>query len=128
MLRVLKQAFKTGVLTNKFPAVRTEPPVGVQGKPVINFAQCTIGDACADACPTGALAFEKRQRDPGTGKMTAELTLDYGKCIYCGECMRAAPECISIAPELPSATTNKTDLASRARYRVGKNKNWEYVE
>jgi formate hydrogenlyase subunit 6/NADH:ubiquinone oxidoreductase subunit I len=43
MLRVLKQAFRTGVLTNAFPTVQREPPDGFQGKPVIDFARCTTG-------------------------------------------------------------------------------------
>ena len=128
MLRVLKQAFKTRVLTNKFPAVQSEPPAGLQGKPVIDFAQCTAGDVCADACPTGALSFEKRHKDARSGKITAEFTLDYGKCIYCGECMLAAPESITIATELPSATTNKANLTSRAVYQKDKRKGWKLVE
>ena len=128
MLKILKQAFKTGVLTNKFPAVQSEPPSGFQGKPVIDFAHCTTGDACADACPTGAISFEKRKRNPKTGKRTAELTLDYGKCIFCGACALAAPESITIATELPSATANKADLTSRAAFRKDKRNQWEFVE
>lgn len=128
MLRVLKRAFKTGVLTNKFPALLSKPPAGFQGKPVVDFAHCTTADVCADACPTGALSFEKRRKDPDTGRRSGELTLDYGKCIFCGECMLAAPESITIALELPLATTDKADLTSRARYVRNKRKEWEYVE
>ena len=83
MLRVLKQAYKTGVLTNKFPAIQGESPGGFQGKPVIDFPRCTTVDVCADACPTGALSFENQQENPETGKLIADLTLDYGKCIFC---------------------------------------------
>jgi Ni,Fe-hydrogenase III small subunit/formate hydrogenlyase subunit 6/NADH:ubiquinone oxidoreductase subunit I len=128
MLRVLKQAFKTGVLTNKFPAVRSVPPSEFQGKPVIDFARCTTGDISADACPSGALSFETRLHDPKTGRWNAELALDYGKCIFCGECMLASPESIAIAPELPSATTIKASLISRARYQKDNNDHWAYVE
>lgn len=128
MLKTLRQAFNIGVLTNKFPAVQSEPPPGFQGKPVIDFAHCTSGDSCADACPTGAISFEKQQRDSRTGKRTAELTLDYGKCIFCGACALAAPESITIATELPSATANKKDLTSRAAYRKDKSNQWEFVE
>jgi len=127
MLRILKQAFKTGVLTNRFPTVQSEPPAGFQGMPVIDFAHCATGDLAADACPTGALSFEKREKDSGTGKRTAELTLDYGKCIYCGACKLAAPESITIAAKIPLATSNKDDLKSRAVYQKGTRKQWEYV-
>lgn len=128
MLKVLKQAFRTGVLTNKFPMVQSEPPAGFQGKPVVDFAHCITGDVCAEACPTGALSFERRQKDPNTGKWTAELTLDYGKCICCGECMLASPGSITITRELPCATTNKASLTTRGRYQENKSKQWEYIE
>jgi Ni,Fe-hydrogenase III small subunit/formate hydrogenlyase subunit 6/NADH:ubiquinone oxidoreductase subunit I len=127
MLRVLKQAFRTGVLTNAFPTVQREPPDGFQGKPVIDFARCTTGEAGAEACPTGALTFEKQQKDSSTGKAKAALTLDYGKCIFCGACALASPESITIAPELPSPTTTKSGLTSRAIYQRGKRRQWDFV-
>ncbi len=128
MLKVLRQAFRTGILTNRFPAVQTVPPDGFQGKPVIDFARCTTGDVCADACPTGALSFARGHKEPGTKMDAAELILDYGKCIFCGECMRAAPESITVAAELPPATAEKKDLIRRARYQKDKHKRWEIVE
>jgi Ni,Fe-hydrogenase III small subunit/formate hydrogenlyase subunit 6/NADH:ubiquinone oxidoreductase subunit I len=128
MLRVLKQAFKTGVLTNKFPAVQSKPPQDFQGKPVIDFASCATGDLAANACPSGALSFETRQQDPDVRKWSAELTLDYGKCIFCGECMRTSPESITIAQELPPPTTDKSSLTRRARYQKNEHDEWMYVE
>jgi Ni,Fe-hydrogenase III small subunit/formate hydrogenlyase subunit 6/NADH:ubiquinone oxidoreductase subunit I len=128
MLRVLKQAFKTGVLTKKFPAAASDPPKGFQGKPVIDFVSCTEGDISADSCPSGAIVFESQQMDSGTNTRFAELTLDYGKCVFCGECMLASPESITIATELPPATTNKASLTSRARYQKDTSDHWEYVE
>jgi Ni,Fe-hydrogenase III small subunit/formate hydrogenlyase subunit 6/NADH:ubiquinone oxidoreductase subunit I len=128
MLRVLKQAIKTGVLTNKFPGVRSVPPSGFQGKPVIDFVRCTTADISADACPSGALSFRTTKEDPDAGTRTAELTLDYGKCIFCGECMLASPKSIVIAPELPEPTTSKEDLISRARYQKNRDDHWECVE
>ena len=128
MLRVLKQAFKTGVLTNKFPAELSQAPPDFQGKPVIDFASCTTGDIAASACPSGALSFEIRQQDPDVRKWSAELTLDYGKCIFCGECMRTSPESITIARELPPPTANKSSLTSRASYQKNAQGQWSYVE
>jgi Ni,Fe-hydrogenase III small subunit/formate hydrogenlyase subunit 6/NADH:ubiquinone oxidoreductase subunit I len=128
MLRVLKQAFKTGVLTNKFPSVQSEPPPGFQGKPVIDVARCTTGDIAANACPSGALSFETRRPEGDGGNWSADLTLDYGKCIFCGECMLASPESITIARELPSPTTNKASLTSRARYEKNEQDQWSFVE
>jgi Ni,Fe-hydrogenase III small subunit len=42
--------------------------------------------------------------------------------------MLAAPESITIAPELPPARTNKADLKSRAMYRKDRRKPWEFVQ
>ena len=127
MLKVLRQAYKTGVLTNTFPAPAAETSPGFQGKPVIDFEHCTTGDLGADACPSGALSFEILPKDSAGGKRSAELRLDYGKCIYCGECRAASPESISIASELPPATTDKASLMSRARYARNRSKGWEFV-
>lgn len=57
----------------------------------------------AEACPTTALALE-RQGD------ALQLRLDYGKCIGCGGCIRAAPEAFILSPHLTRTGVSREGL------------------
>lgn len=57
---------------------RAEVKAPFRGFPVIknNCSECSF---CAGICPTGAIN-------------TAPLTIDMGRCTFCGECQRACPD------------------------------------
>jgi formate hydrogenlyase subunit 6/NADH:ubiquinone oxidoreductase subunit I len=46
---------------------------------------CTDERACAAICPTAAITIE--ETSPGR----RSWALDYGKCIFCAECIRVCP-------------------------------------
>jgi Ni,Fe-hydrogenase III small subunit/ferredoxin len=82
MFRIIAGSLRTGIVTEPEPFA-SRPPFGF---PVIDFASCTACDACAHACPTGAIqlcapAAERRK-----------LSLSYAACIQCRECVTACPE------------------------------------
>lgn len=54
-------------------------------------------ERAAKLCPTGAIT-------------TAPLTLDMGKCLFCGECQRCAPRNIRFTNEHRLAATRREDL------------------
>ena len=64
MFKILKQSLGRGVVTNRFPVEIVEPGEGFRGKPVIDFARCSACDACAAACPTGAIRVHEGHSDP----------------------------------------------------------------
>jgi Ni,Fe-hydrogenase III small subunit/NAD-dependent dihydropyrimidine dehydrogenase PreA subunit len=115
MLNILKRILRGGVATNAYPITIAEPPDGFRGKPVIDFAQCTACNDCAQACPTSAIAVGPDPAD--THAKT--LTLDYGMCIFWGECEAACPDTIRLTKEFQLATTERNALISRALYHAG---------
>lgn len=58
-------------------------------------------ERAAKLCPTGAIT-------------TAPLTLDMGKCLFCGECQRCAPRNIRFTNEHRLAATRREDLVVKA--------------
>ena len=123
MLRILKKALAGDIATNSYPHAVAEPPEGFRGKPVIDFARCTACDACARACPTSAISVGAR--DDGRGEKT--VAMNYGDCIFCGECESACPEAIHLTKEFQLAVTGKPQLLTRALYRRGNDGEYRYA-
>ncbi|MBE0607907.1 MAG: 4Fe-4S dicluster domain-containing protein [Dehalococcoidia bacterium] len=77
------------------PLVRSRSTVGypkmpadsVRTRRVPRFepAACTDNRKCEAACPTGAITIA-----PGA-RGERRWALDYGKCIFCAECIRVCP-------------------------------------
>jgi Ni,Fe-hydrogenase III small subunit/formate hydrogenlyase subunit 6/NADH:ubiquinone oxidoreductase subunit I len=120
MFKILKQSIQSGVVTNSFPNVIAEPPDGFRGKPVIDFAQCTACDKCAGVCPTNAILVQKNYSE-------IIVSLNYGDCIFCGECGVSCPDAIHLTKEFQLAVTNKSDLVTQARYSVNDSGNSEFA-
>jgi hydrogenase-4 component H len=67
--------------------------------------RCTDERACVAVCPTGAITIDST---PGHGRRWA---LDYGKCVFCAECIR-------VCPSLAIAGTGDFELAGASRAGV----------
>jgi Ni,Fe-hydrogenase III small subunit/NAD-dependent dihydropyrimidine dehydrogenase PreA subunit len=96
MLKLLRTRLLQGHQTSAFPGEPAELPARFRGRPVVDEGKCTSGcAACAEACPTDAIA-------------TLPLRLDLGKCVFCTACTDA---CTDGAIRF----TNDPRLASRTR-------------
>jgi Ni,Fe-hydrogenase III small subunit/ferredoxin len=68
-----------GHRTLDWPARPVDLPARFRGLPVLDASRCAAGcDACASACPTGAITAKP-------------LAIDLGKCLFCPICAEACP-------------------------------------
>jgi Ni,Fe-hydrogenase III small subunit/formate hydrogenlyase subunit 6/NADH:ubiquinone oxidoreductase subunit I len=82
MLKIFVARMRQGHRTIKYPdGPPPEMPDRFRGRPTIKAGQCPDGcRACADACPTDAIA------------LTDKVRIDLGKCLFCTDCLNACPE------------------------------------
>jgi Ni,Fe-hydrogenase III small subunit/formate hydrogenlyase subunit 6/NADH:ubiquinone oxidoreductase subunit I len=87
MLKAILARIQQGHRTMRFPAGAPPPmPDRFRGRPEIAASACRDGcAACAEACPTGALAR-------GDAAGAAGPRMDLGKCLFCADCAGACPE------------------------------------
>ena len=83
MIDILAFRLRYGRQTVAFPDGPPRFPSRFRGRPALDASRCPADcSACADACPTEAIA------DPGR----PTLSLDLGRCLFCGDCATACPE------------------------------------
>jgi Ni,Fe-hydrogenase III small subunit/NAD-dependent dihydropyrimidine dehydrogenase PreA subunit len=99
MLDLLKARLRQGNQTSGFPRELPRLPERFRGLPRLDESKCRDGcRACADACPTGAIA-------------TNPLRIDLGACLFCPLCEEACPEgAISYTQDYRLAASSRTDL------------------
>jgi Ni,Fe-hydrogenase III small subunit/formate hydrogenlyase subunit 6/NADH:ubiquinone oxidoreductase subunit I len=110
MFEILRKSLSTGVVTTSYPRVPAEVCSQSRGGPEIDFANWNDARPAAAACPTGALDC----RDQGN---TRNVTLDLGKCTYCGLCAEAG-EGIRMTTVCELAATRRSDLVVSAQYEL----------
>ncbi|MCR4317432.1 MAG: NADH-quinone oxidoreductase subunit NuoB [Planctomycetes bacterium] len=101
MLKVILARLKQKHRTMKYPAAPAPAlPDRFRGRPKIDSAKCVEGcHACAEACPTGAIAVTNITR------------IDLGKCLFCTDCVNACPEnAISYSNDYRLAVRKRDDL------------------
>jgi len=99
MLDLLKARWRQGHQTTRFPDEPARLPERFRGAPTVDETRCEDGcRACADACPTSAIA-------------TAPLRVDLGACLFCPVCAEACPTgAIAYTPDHRLAARARADL------------------
>jgi Ni,Fe-hydrogenase III small subunit/formate hydrogenlyase subunit 6/NADH:ubiquinone oxidoreductase subunit I len=106
MLKILKESFAKGIVTGDYPKSPAETSPNFRGRPVFDFAKWEDARPAAAVCPTAAIAFN----DEAGGRT---VTVDYGKCIFCGLC---AEKAITMSRECELAVKHRGDLVLQAKY------------
>ena len=112
MFKILQKAWQTGVVTTPYPAGPPRASEYFRGRPVFDFERWQDARPAAEACPTGAIRLDDSDE-------TRQVTIDYGRCIFCGQCaLVSAEEAVRITPEFELATSVRNDLLLTARYAL----------
>ena len=110
MFDILRKSLAVGIVTETArPAPGAEPAPG-RGRPEIDFAAWADARPAAAACPTGALAC-------AGDTVSRTVTLDLGKCTFCGLCAEADPR-VRMSRLTELAARQRADLITTARYAL----------
>jgi Ni,Fe-hydrogenase III small subunit/formate hydrogenlyase subunit 6/NADH:ubiquinone oxidoreductase subunit I len=117
MFKILQKTFRIGTATADYPRIAPHLAEQFRGCPEFDFEAWSDARPAADACPTGAIAVCDRN---GMRK----VTVDYGRCIFCGECEQAcAAGSVQTSPvrmtkRFELAATDRRDLVLTAEYTL----------
>jgi Ni,Fe-hydrogenase III small subunit/formate hydrogenlyase subunit 6/NADH:ubiquinone oxidoreductase subunit I len=110
MFDILRKSLATGVVTTDYPLAPAQVSDQARGRPEIDLPNWEDARPAVAACPTGALACS----DSGA---TRAVTLDLGKCTFCGLCAEA-DRAIRMTNFCELAARHKADLVSTAKYQL----------
>ncbi len=121
MIKAIYSRLKQGYKTIPFPAKDVHLPERFLGQARIHSKNCREDCLkCKEACPIGAIDIN--------GK---DLSLDLGKCIFCGDCQRLCPgKAITFNRDYRLAAQERKDLIARdvlPRVNVEKRKNKKHI-
>ena len=110
MFDILLKSLTTGVVTTDYPCTPLQVSRQARGRPEIDFPNWTDARPAVAVCPTGALACADNDG-------MRNVTLDLGKCTFCGLCAEADPA-IRMTNVCELAATRKSALITLAKYEI----------
>ena len=112
MFNILQKSLSVGLATVDYPRIAPHLAEQFRGCPQFDFAAWSDARPAADACPTGAIAVHDRDG-------ARQVTVDYGRCIFCGECEQASADgAVRMTRQFELAATDRRDLVLTAEYTL----------
>jgi Ni,Fe-hydrogenase III small subunit/formate hydrogenlyase subunit 6/NADH:ubiquinone oxidoreductase subunit I len=112
MFKILNQTLKTGIVTIGYPDAPTVVSERFRGAPHFDFEHWRDARPAAEACPTEAISIVELDN-------SRRVTVDYGLCIFCGQCAEANIDgAVRITRQFELATKERRDLVLAAEYSL----------
>jgi Ni,Fe-hydrogenase III small subunit/ferredoxin len=112
MFKILQKTLRAGTVTQPYPETAASLASGFRGLPEFDLENWRDARPAADACPSGAIAVT----DAGRFRT---VTVDYGRCILCGECAAVTPEgAVRVGRNFEAAATDRKALVISAQYTL----------
>jgi len=112
MFKILKKSFDIGLVTIGYPDAPASIPSHFRGAPRFAFESWRNAGPASRACPTGALSIQE-------SGATRTVSMDYGLCIFCGECSEADQSgAVQMTSDFELAKRNRQDLLITAEYSL----------
>ena len=112
MFKILQKTLSVGAATADYPRIAPHLAEQFRGCPEFDFDAWSDARPAADACPTGAIAVCDRDG-------VRQVTVDYGRCIFCGECEQASADgAVRMTQQFELAATDRRDLVLTAEYTL----------
>jgi Ni,Fe-hydrogenase III small subunit/formate hydrogenlyase subunit 6/NADH:ubiquinone oxidoreductase subunit I len=111
MFEILRKSLAAGIVTTNYPSTPAVLSKDARGRPEIDFAALKDARPAAAACPTGALSWIDHSP-------VRKVTLDLGKCTFCGLCAEA-DSAVRMTGVCELAARNRADLVTTAKYELG---------
>jgi Ni,Fe-hydrogenase III small subunit/formate hydrogenlyase subunit 6/NADH:ubiquinone oxidoreductase subunit I len=112
MFKILQKTFSVSSATADYPRIAPCLAEQFRGCPEFDFAAWSDARPTAEACPTGAITL--RDRDG-----LRQVTVDYGRCIFCGECEQASVDgAVRMTQHFELAVADRRDLVLTAAYTL----------
>ena len=109
MFKILRKTAQTGLVTIGYPDSPAAVSAQFRGAPRFDFARWRDARPAAEACPTGAISISE-------GPHARQVTIDYGLCVYCGQC--AEEGAVEITRQCELAVRQREDLTITAEYAL----------
>lgn len=112
MFKILRKTAQTGLVTIRYPEAPARVSEHFRGAPRFDFVGWSDARAAAEACPTEAISIRESEGN-------RQVTVDYGLCIYCGQCADADPSgAVQTTRQFELATLDRRNLVVTAEYAV----------